>query len=334
MSDTPKHARAVLMRGYGPPSVLTYAEVSLSPLKADEVRVRSIASAINHTDLEIRAGNWPIRAADPFPYTPGVEVVGEIQATGQDVHGLRPGDRVITMMQGLGGVRAERPGGYAEYVDVAAAAVALLPAGIDPYDMAALGLVGVTAYEGLKRIGSLASKRILVTGAAGGIGSAAVAIARAQGALVTGLISRPEQEGAVRALGAVAAVICPKDSPTALEAASFDGVIDAVGGPLFARCVEALRPGGVLCLVGAVAGGDVKFDAWQLIRPVTLTGYSSETLDGQALRDDVSTLARWLIDGSVRSPARAILPLAEAARAHELLESRELTGRVLLSPSE
>ncbi len=130
----------------------------------------------------------PIRAANPFPYTPGVEVVGKIETVGEDVHDLHQGDLVITMMQGLGGVRAERRGGYSEYVDAAAEAVARLPSNVDPYDMAALGLVGITAYEGLRRIGPLEDKHILVTGAAGGIGSAAVAIAHAQGALVTGLV--------------------------------------------------------------------------------------------------------------------------------------------------
>ncbi len=304
MAEMPTSAHVILMREYGPPRVLTRAEVSLPPLKPGDVRIRSIASAVNHTDLEIRAGNWPIRASDPFPYIPGVEVVGEIVAIGSDVLDFCRGDRVITMMQGLGGVRAERTGGYAEYLDVAAAAAATLPAEVDPYDIAAFGLVGITAYEGLRRIGSMPNKRILVTGAAGGIGSAAVAIARAQEALVTGVISRPEHEEA----------------------------IDAVGGHLFGTCVKALRPGGVLSFVGAVAGGNVNFDAWELIRPVTLTGYSSETLDGHALRDGISALTNWLSAGLIRPPNYTIQPLAEAARAHELLESHELTGRVLLSP--
>jgi NADPH2:quinone reductase len=328
----PITTNAILMREYGPPRVLKLVEVSLPPLKSGDVRIRSIASAVNHTDLEIRAGKWPIKAADPFPYTPGVEVVGEIETVGEDVHDLREGDLVITMMQGLAGVRAKRPGGYSEYVDAAAEAVARLPSDVDPYDMAALGLVGITAYEGLRRIGPLADKRILVTGAAGGIGSAAVAIAHAQGALVTGLISRPEQEEAVRALGAATVVISAKDHPPMLSAASFDGAIDAVGGPLFAACVGALRPEGVLSLVGAVAGGEVRFDAWQLIRPVTLTGYSSENLDGDALRKGIGALANWVSTGTIIPPRRTILALNDAAKAHDLLERGGVTGRVLLSP--
>src|SRR5207253_9777848 len=145
-------------------------------------------------------------------------------------------------------------------------------------------------------------------------------------------ISRPEQEAAVRSRGAATVVISPKERPSGLEAASFDGVIDAVGGQQFSACVEALRPGGVLSLVGAVAGGDVRFDAWQLIRPVTLTGYSSENLDGGALRNAIAVLADCLLAGIIRSPQSTVLPLAEAARAHELLESHTVTGRVLLWP--
>src|SRR5438046_394707 len=108
--------QAVVMYRYGAPEVLGVETVVLKPLAPDEIRVRSLASAINHSDLEIRAGNWPILREQPFPYVPGLEVVGEIVEAGSAVSDLRVGDRVITMMQGLGGVRARRDGGYAEYV--------------------------------------------------------------------------------------------------------------------------------------------------------------------------------------------------------------------------
>jgi len=90
--------------------------------------------------------------------------------TGPSVTEVRIGDRVMTMMQGLGGVRAQRPGGYAEYIAVGAGPVALLPEDVDPIDMAALGLASVTAFEGLRRLGNLKDRRIAVTGAAGGVG--------------------------------------------------------------------------------------------------------------------------------------------------------------------
>ena len=333
MIQQTRTAHAVLMNNYGPPEVLAYSEVAMGPLAAHEVRIRTIVAAVNHTDLEIRAGNWPIRKSDPFPYIPGVEVVGVIEEVGEAVRGWTLGQTVITMMQGLGGVRAEHSGGYAEFVTVDAEAVALVPSSVDPIQMAALGLVGVTAHEGLRRIGPLAGKRILVTGAAGGIGSAATAIARAQGASVICLISRTEQADYVRALGADEVVISPRGSAPPLKAESVDGILDAVGGAQFGPCVTALRSGGVLSLVGAVAGGDVAFDAWQLIRPVTLTGYSTETLDGRALRDAVAALSGWMVTEAMRPPDHQIMGLAEAARAHRLIEHGGVKGRVLLLSS-
>src|SRR5947209_1921851 len=138
---------AIMMRQYGPPEVLVWTEVPPTVLQPDEIRIRTIAAAVNHTDLEIRTGNWPVRKPDPFPYVPGVEVVGEVEEIGSAVRTFHRGDRVITMMQGLGGVRALRPGGYAEQVTVAEEAVARLPSEVDPYDAAAIGLAGVTAYE-------------------------------------------------------------------------------------------------------------------------------------------------------------------------------------------
>jgi NADPH2:quinone reductase len=109
-------------------------------------------------------------------------------------------------------------------------------------------------------------------------------------------------------------------------------MLDAVGGDLFGPCVEALRRNGVLSLVGAVAGSDVRFDAWRLRRPVTLTGYSSETLDGAALRNAITALADWLVRGAIKPPVRTHFPLAQAARAHAMLERGGVTGRVLLVP--
>jgi NADPH2:quinone reductase len=319
------------MRSYGPPSVLGVEAVALPALAPGEVLVRGLASAINHSDLEIRAGNWPIRRADPFPYVPGLEVVGDIEAIGGAVTGFRPGDRVITMMQGLGGVRSERPGGYAQYVVVAAEAAALVPRDIDPLDLSALGLAAVTAHEGLRKIGPLAGRRIVVTGAGGGVGSAAVGIARAAGAEVVGIVPRDEQRPYVRGLGAAEALTIEEVARGALGEETVDGLLDNVAGPCFAAFVAALRPGGTLSVVGAVGGHEVRLDAYGLME-VTLTGYSSETLDGGSLRRAITAITGWLREGRLAVPARTLFPLAEAAAAHERLERRGVRGRLILVP--
>jgi NADPH2:quinone reductase len=323
---------AIQITAYGPPTVLSPGSVELPELKPREVRIRTLAAAVNHTDLEIRAGHWPILKADPFPYTPGVEVVGRVAEVGTAVSEWSVHQSVITMMQGLGGVRAERPGGYAEFVTVDADTLAGLPEGSDLMAMAAIGLVGVTALLGLQQLGPVQGRRVLVTGAAGGVGSAGVGIASALGASVTGVVTRAEQVNYVRQLGAEHVLVRGRDNPAAIEVNSVDAVLDAAGGPLFRHCVNALRPGGVLSLVGAVAGGDVEFDGWQLIRPVTLTGYSSERLTGDDLRNAMARLVDWLSSGAIRPPEYRIVKLSEAAEAHRLLENGGVKGRILLVP--
>lgn len=322
---------AILLNRYGPPSVLTSASVELAALLPREVRIKTLFAGVNYTDLHIRSGEWPILKADAFPYVPGVEVVGTIEEVGTAVEEWKPGQLVITMMQGLGGVRAERPGGYAEFVTVDADVLANIPDGVAPVAMAALGLGAVTAFKGLQRLGSLSGKQIIVTGAAGGVGAMATAIAHASGAAVTAIIRRAVDDAYVRALGA-SNVVVTDTGKSGILPQSADGVLDTVAGELFGPCVRALRSDGVLSLVGAVGGGEVRFDAWDLLNPVLLTGYSTESLDGSALREAIAALSSMLLRGAIPVPNYQILPLAEAAEAHRLLENRQLRGRILLQP--
>ena len=298
--------RAIVMRRTGPPEVLAVEQIAPRSLAAGEVRLRALASAINHSDLEIRAGNWRIRREPPFPYVPGLEIVGEVVEVATDVTDFAVGDRAWTTMQGLGGVRAERDGGYAEQVVVSADVLAPLPAGVDAVKFASIGLAGVTAIESLRKLGSVAGQTLVVTGSTGGVGAVAIEIGRALGATVVALTRS-----------------APLPQP-----ASADLVLDGVAGPLFAPLIAALRPGGRYCMFGAAAGGDVSFDAWGLIERRVLTGYSTEDLDGKALRK----ATRELLALRLPTPTTTVLPLAEAARAHALLEQRSLQGRVVLVP--
>ena len=327
-------AGAIVVQEYGPPDVLAFENVDLPEVASDEVRIRVLAAAVNHSDLEIRAGSWPIRRDPPFPYVPGLEAVGEVVAAGGEVDSVAVGANVVTMMQGLGGVRAERDGGYAEYVTVAAHAVAPVPAEADPLAAAALGLAAVTAYEGLRRVGPLAGMRVVVTGASGGVGSAGIALARALHASeVIGVVSRPERVEYVRSLGADDVVVAGEDLGAALGRGRFDCALDTVAGPLFRPCVASLRAGGGLVVVGTVGGADVEFGVDALLQPVTVTGYGSESLDGPALRVAMATICAMLAAGELEVPQVTQLPLTEAARAHRLLEEHRVAGRILLVPT-
>jgi len=270
------------------------------------VRLRALASAVNHSDLRVRAGDWPIRREPRWPYVPGLEVVGEVVDHAPDVRDFAIGDLAWTAMQGLGGVRAERDGGYAEYVTVSAGVLAPVPADLDPVAFAAIGLAGVTAIESMRRLGDLAGKTLVISGTTGGVGGVAVAIGRAFGANVVAL-----QRGS------------PAPAP-----GSADAVLDGVGGPLFPALVAALRPHGRYCMFGAASGGDVAFDLWTLLDGRSLTGYSSEDLDGKALR----AATRELLRLKLTSPPPTVVPLADAPRAHAMIERREVQGRVVLVP--
>ena len=323
---------AIRMERYGGPEVLVQASMTSGPPGPRDLCLRTLVSAVNHTDLRIRAGDWPIRKDRPFPYVPGVETLGVVVAAGDALAADWVGQTVITMMQGLGGVRAERPGGYATGTKVAADAVARVPSDVDPFAIAALGLAGVTAFHGLRRLGDLRGRDILVTGAAGGVGSAAVSIAHAAGARVTALVRRPGQAEYVRGLGAEQVVVAPGNVSHSMPPQSVDGVLDTVGGEGFNASVRALRPGGSLCLVGAADDAAVSFEPWGLIRPTTLTGYSTETLTGEDLREAIAVLCEGLASGEIRPPTWQVLPLSQAAEAHRRLEAGGVNGRLLLVP--
>jgi NADPH:quinone reductase len=299
-------SRSIVMRQTGGADVLTVELLTLAPLAGGEVLLRTLASAVNHSDLEIRAGSWKIRRQPPFPYVPGLEVVGEVVEVAPDVRELAVGQRAWTTMQGLGGVRAERDGGYAEHVKVSASVLAPLPADVDAVSFAAIGLAGVTALEAMRRLGELRGKTLAVTGSTGGVGAVAVDVGRCLGANVVALTRG--------------------DAP--LEAASVDAVLDGVGGSMFASLVGSLRPHGRYCMFGAAAGADVAFDLWSLLDGRVLTGYSSEELDGDALR----SATRELLAMGLPSPPTTVMPLVDAPRAHALLESRVVRGRIVLVP--
>lgn len=326
-------AHAIQMDGYGAPDVLHLAAVDLPPLAANEVRLRVLAAAVNRADIEIRSGNWSILAPQPFPYTPGLEALGDVVEVGSAVTEIRAGDRVITMMQRLGGIHGVRPGGYQEFVTVAASTVAPVPKDLDPHAIAALGLAAVTAYNGLKRLHLRPEQRVVVHGATGGVGSAAVAIAHALGARVIATTSSPGKDEYLRGIGADEIVNLRQQSLVERYGArSLDAVLETVGERTFQDSVAVLRPGGHLCLVGAASGENLCLIAWDLMQDLHLTGYSSEHLTGADLRADMQRICGWLAGGEIAAPPYQLFPLAAAAKVHTSMEQGTLTGRALLIP--
>jgi NADPH:quinone reductase len=326
-------SRAVEIDRYGGPEELVWRAVQRPPPGPGELRIRTLYAAVNRADIEIRRGEWPIARDDPFPYTPGLEVVGVVDAVGAGVSGVTPGQHLVTMMQHLGGIWGERPGGYGEFVVVGAEAVAPFGADVDAEEIAGLGLAAVTAAEGLARLALQPGTRVVVHGASGGVGSAAVALASTGGAEVVAVLPRAGKEDYVRSLGA-SEVVRLDAAPLAesLGPRSVDAVLETTGARTFADSAAVLRRGGRLCLVGALTGPELTLSAWDLLQELALTGWSSENLTGDALRAHVAQIAELVRDGRLRAPAIERFAMADAAEAHRRMEAGELKGRALLVP--
>ncbi|MFE2479636.1 zinc-binding dehydrogenase [Streptomyces sp. NPDC059389] len=257
---------------------------------------------------------------EPLPL--GGEVAGTVAALGEGVRGFSAGDRVTGLCFGHG---------YAEYALLAAPFASAVPDGASSVDAVALvrsGLVARGAWEaGRVRPG----ESVLVTAAASGVGSLALRLARAGGAgRLVAAVSRPDKAGFVRGLGADEVV--PYDDPAAWGD-PYDVVLDGVGGDLLGPAVRALATGGRLVAYGS-GGGTV--DAYELlVRGASVTGFQIRAV-AQGRPEVLEGWRRELwtayAGGSLRPAVHGEIPLAEAARAHALIEERRNLGKVVLIP--
>jgi NADPH:quinone reductase len=275
------------------------------------VRVR--AAGVNFADVLIRRGKYP--QMPELPVVLGSEIAGE----------LEDGTRVMAITPGTGG--------YAELAAVDRARVVPLPEGATFAEGASFLLTFLTAYVPLTRQVRLRpGATVLVHAAAGGVGSATIQVGRSLGARVIAAVGSPEKLDLCRELGAAEAYVYA-ELPEELRC---DVVVDPVGGPLFEQALGRLRPLGNLVAIGFAAG------MWAEVSPAALVGRNvgvqgfylgrlmrhEPELVGEAVGE---LLALWRT-GVVRPLVGAELPLAEVERAHELVESRQSVGKVVLVP--
>jgi NADPH:quinone reductase len=277
-----------------------------------EAVVRVRAAGINFLDLLIRRGRYP--QMPEFPAVLGVEVAGE----------LEDGTRVMALVTS---------GAYAELTAVPRASLVPLPDGASFAEGAGFVLTFLTAYIPLTRQVRLAEgSTVLVHAAAGGVGTAAIQVARALGARVVAAAGSEEKLALCRDLGAEEAYVYD-ELPDDLRA---DVILDPVGGELFERSITRLRPLGQLLAIG-YAGG-----LWPELQPVHLVGRNvgvQGVYIGRLLRhspDVIAAATKALLElwssGSIRPVVGAEFPLAEVEAAHELVESRRSVGKVVLLP--
>jgi NADPH2:quinone reductase len=279
----------------------------------DQALVRVRAAGVNFADVLIRRGRYP--QMPDLPAVLGSEIAGE----------LEDGTRVMAFTGG--------GGGYAERAVVERAAPVPLPDGATFPEGASFLLTFLTAYIPLTRQVRLRQDAtVLVYAAGGGVGSAAIQVARALGARVVGAVGSAEKLGFCRDLGAEEAYVYD-ELP---EGLAVDVVLDPVGGELFASSFARLRPLGTVVAIGSAAG------AWTEVDPARLVGRNAGLqgfylgrlmrLDPAPVIEAIGELLDLWRSGAIRPVVGAELPLDEVGRAHELVESRQSVGKVVLVP--
>ena len=302
--------RAALLREVDGPFEL--ADVP-DPAEDGKVIVRVRAAGINFADVLIRRGRYP--QMPELPAVLGSEIAGE----------LEDGTRVMAITSGAGG--------YAELAAVDRAQVVPLPEHASFAEGASFLLTFLTAHIPLTRQARVRTgTTMLVYAAAGGVGSAAIQVARALGARVFAAVGSEEKLEVCRSLGAEEAYVYD-EIPQHL---AVDIVYDPVGGELFARSFARLRPLGTVIAIGSAAG------AWPEIEPARLVGRNAGLagfylgrllrLDPELVGEAVGELLGLWQSGALKPLVGAEIPLAEIERAHELVESRRSVGKVVLIP--
>jgi NADPH2:quinone reductase len=271
------------------------------------------AAGVNFADVLIRAGMYP--QPPPLPAILGNEVAGDLD-----------GRRVFAFVRASGG-------GYAERVAVDNEWVFSLPDGASYAEGAALLTTYLTAWIPLMRLAHMrANANVLVTAAAGGVGTAAVQIATFAGARVTAAAGSEEKLELARRLGAVRTISYEQIA----ELDDIDIALDPVGGPVFAACLGALRPLGTAIAIG-FAGG-----AWEQVDPARLVGRNIGVLGfylgrlmgfrADLVREEVAELLALWRRSAIRPVIGGEFPLEQANEAHDLVASRRSTGKVVLVP--
>ncbi|MEV8335297.1 zinc-binding dehydrogenase [Streptomyces niveus] len=273
-----------------------------------QVLVRVEATSVNPLDLQTRRGDYRDQVA--LPAVIGNDVSGVVVGTGPGADDFRPGDEVWYLAPVFAG-----QGTYAEFHVVDQAVVARKPAGLSHVEAAGLALVGMTAWEGLvERAGLRVGERVLVHGGAGGVGSVAVQLASALGAEVV-TTARARDHEFVTGLGADLAIDFSAGdyAPQVRALGGVDVVLDTVGGDTLARSPEILADRGRVVSIVDIADPQNLLAAWG----VNATYHFVFVSPGRAKLD---ALARLVDQGKLRPVIGAVLPLADVAQAHTLLE--------------
>ena len=325
--------RAIEITQPGGPEVLKLVDRPTPKPAPGELLIRVHAAGVNRPDLLQRMGKYPPPAGASD--LPGLEISGIVEAAGpgNENASVKPGDAVCALLAG---------GGYAEYVSVPAEQVLPLPPGVDMIGAAGVPETVFTVWSNVFERGRLvAGERFLVHGGTSGIGTTAIQMARARGAVVFATAGTPEKCAACVRLGAERAInYRTEEFAEVIRAATggqgVDVILDMVGGPYVAKNVESLAPDGRLVYIAFLQGARVEVNlATIMMKRLTLTGSTLRARPpaekGRIAREVEREVWPLFGSGAMRTCVHATFPLENAADAHRALEAGDHVGKIILT---
>lgn len=315
--------KAIRVHELGAADKLTLEEIEKPIPAADEVLIKTAAAGINYADTMMRSGNYLTKP--DLPFTLGYEAAGTIESVGANVQNLRVGQRVLATTSS---------GGYAEYATAKAYATMPIPDELGFGESTALLVQGLTALGLLNE--TKAGQTILIHAAAGGVGTLLVQLAKLKGLKVVGTASSEQKLQMISGLGADFAVNYSQDDWTdevlkATDGKGADWIIEMVGGDIVAKNLKVLAKHGTMWIYGSASGEDFQVSVLSLMpKNHTIRGYwlMNESIENRVAF--TKELLKHLRENRLRIQVTEF-PLEQARQAHEALENRQTTGKVVLT---
>jgi NADPH:quinone reductase len=323
--------KAVQLQKFGGPEVLEIIEIDRPVPTGREVLIEIKAIGVNYADTARREGQYVVKT--PLPFIPGAEIAGVVKAVGDKVTGVKPGMRVVTLIES---------GGYSEFALADVRSLIPIPEQLDFQNAAALPLQGLSAYHVLKTMGRLEKgETVLVHAAAGGVGTLSVQLAKLFGAgKIIATASSPEKLELARKMGADVLINYSESNwvEQVLEATGGKGVdvaLEMVGGDVFNKTLKCLATFGRLVVFGAASGEQSRmYPSSLMARNQSVIGFFLPQImrKPELLQTSLVELLTYLGEGKLKLTIGGVFPLVEAANVHVLLQSRKTTGKLILEP--
>src|SRR5215831_10360142 len=323
--------RAVLCKSYGPPDTLVVDDIASPTPGKGQVVLAVKAAGVNFPDVLIIENKYQLKP--PLPFSPGSELSGIVKSIGDGVTTAKPGDRVLAITG---------YGAFAEEVVVDAKRLLPIPDGMDFVTAASFGLTYCTSDHALRDRGELKpGETLLVLGAAGGVGIAAIEIGKALGARVIACASNDDKLAVCRDHGADATINYATDDLRERIKALTDGkgpdvVYDPVGGPYTEPALRSIAWRGRLLVVGFAAGEIPKIPLnLTLLKGCSIVGVfwgEFARREPENFAQSVRQLGRWYAEGKLKPHVSATFPLERAADALQLMAERKVVGKIVITP--